>query len=553
MREIEHDLLRLVAELPLVDRIELALLSRWSERAVYQRLGDLRRAGLVEDLPHASELIRPTRRFLLSARGIERLALTTDRSREMLLRDHPISEQWRRMLAGRLDAAAVIYRLACALAAVDGPPRLRWYRSQPADAALALPDAQTLAVVRWGRTADRTAFAVRMSRLREGALYSAALLLVPDEVRLRQARRLARGMPFICFLALERDAAESDSEDDVWRTPTGSVLLSLRETLSYARPGGEWAVETVPRRPLPPRSLAAQEAEEPDWLLLSRFKPSEKRCLELIGDWPWIKSDHLGLLLGVERRRVSQLTAALEWHDLATAPRIDGHRRLVLSDRGLTLLARRDRASVGAARKRWSASLVDPDAPFGWRNLRGRRSRQLLRHLTHTEAVHGFLAALAAQARSNGRELTQIDPPHRASRYFRFEDRLHSVQPDAFGVLRRDGRDQPFFLEWERRAIRPSTMAAKVAPYLRYYATHRPTDDHGAEPLVLVAVEDPLAADHFLRVSRKSQERTDFPVPLWVSDCSTLAERGPLGPAWRSRDCPIAERAFAERSGASMD
>lgn len=81
MREIERDLLRLVAELPLADRIELARLSRWSERAVYQRLGDLRRAGLVEGMAHASELIRPTRRFLLTADGIEKLALTTGRSR----------------------------------------------------------------------------------------------------------------------------------------------------------------------------------------------------------------------------------------------------------------------------------------------------------------------------------------------------------------------------------------------------------------------------------------------------------------------------------------
>ena len=35
MREIERDLLRLLAELPLADRIELARLSRWSERAAH--------------------------------------------------------------------------------------------------------------------------------------------------------------------------------------------------------------------------------------------------------------------------------------------------------------------------------------------------------------------------------------------------------------------------------------------------------------------------------------------------------------------------------------
>ena len=110
-----------------------------------------------------------------------------------------------------------------------------------------------------------------------------------------------------------------------------------------------------------------------------------------------------------------------------------------------------------------------------WRNVTGNRSRQLLRHLDHTEAVHGFLAALAEQAREQGWELTQLDPPQRASRYFRFDGKLYSVQPDAFGILCMEGRDQPFFLEWERRAIRPSTMTRRLAPYLRYYRSQWPS------------------------------------------------------------------------------
>ena len=36
-------------------------------------------------------------------------------------------------------------------------------------------------------------------------------------------------------------------------------------------------------------------------------------------------------------------------------------------------------------------------------------------------------------------------------------------------------------------AVRPVTMAARIAPYLRYYATRRPLDDHGVVPLVLVS------------------------------------------------------------------
>ena len=148
--------------------------------------------------------------------------------------------------------------------------------------------------------------------------------------------------------------------------------------------------------------------------------------------------------------------------------------------------------------------------------------------------MHGFLAALADQACAQGDALVQVDPPQRASRYFRLDGTLYSVQPDAFGSLRIEGRDQPFLLEWERRAIRPSTMAAKLGPYRRYYATQRPTDDHGAQPLVLIAFDDPLAADRFLRMLREQPWRDRERLPIRVSDRESLECRGPLGAVWRS-------------------
>ncbi len=148
--------------------------------------------------------------------------------------------------------------------------------------------------------------------------------------------------------------------------------------------------------------------------------------------------------------------------------------------------------------------------------------------------MHGFVAALARQARDEGWEVAQLDPPHRASRYFRHNGVLHSVHPDAFGVLRREGRPWACFLEWERRAVRPSTMAARLAPYLRYYASPRPTDDHGVRPDVLVVFEDEIAADHFLRVARREIARVRVGLPLRVSHRALIAREGPLGHAWRA-------------------
>ena len=148
--------------------------------------------------------------------------------------------------------------------------------------------------------------------------------------------------------------------------------------------------------------------------------------------------------------------------------------------------------------------------------------------------MHGFVAALARQARPKGWELAQLDPPMRAARHFRHRDGLRSVHPDAFGVLRRESTIWPFFLEWERRAVRPSTMADRLAPYLRYYSTHRPTDDHGAQPAVLVVLADDIAATNFLRVARKEMTEARVEIPLLVSHEGLLAREGPLGQAWRT-------------------
>ena len=129
----------------------------------------------------------------------------------------------------------------------------------------------------------------------------------------------------------------------------------------------------------------------------------------------------------------------------------DAGGRIVLTDRPLTHLARRDRTSVGVAKRRWSVALEDAETPLEWRNLSGRRTRQLLRNVEHTSAVHGFLAALAVQAPLLGWEIAQLDPPRRASRHFRHDGGMRAVNPDAFGVLTRRDTRWPFFLEWERR------------------------------------------------------------------------------------------------------
>ena len=377
-----------------------------------------------------------------------------------LLLSCPVSEQGRRVLMERLDAAAVVYRLATAVSNAAYPMRFRWYRAMPMDAAMTLPDGRTVAVVRQGLTADRTAFSKRLWRLREKFRPSAVLMLMPDEVRLRHARRLMAGAPSIAFLALESEAASAGASAPIWRPPAGPALLDLRTALSYARRRGAWPVEKSPSKVFLPGKITLEgpEREVADWMLPSLLKPAEKRAVDLLSDWPWIAPAHLGELLGVKRSMLSRILVRLEGLGLAVDLHVEGDRRLILADRGLAMLARRDRSSVGAARKRWSVTPMDAKAPLDWRNVTGRRSRQLLRNVEHTDAVHWFVAVLERQAHSrSGRPVRPA--------------------PTRLKVL---------------QARRPAALLLIASAHRRSRRA----------ALVLVVFEDEVAQTHFLRVAR---------------------------------------------------
>ena len=510
-------------------------MSGWSRAAVYEAVQRLETGGFCASVLHAADPLPQARRFHLTAAGLSRLADEEDRPLEGLVRARPVSAQWRRSLMERLDALAAIYHLASVLSGIAYPIRFRWYRAMPLDAAMMLPDGKTVGIVRQGLTADRSGFAKRLWRLRDGPMPGTVLVLMADDVRLRHARRLLSTTDVPVLFALEREAVLAGAGDRIWSPTRVNAAVDLRYVLDRAESGGRLPEEEEPQRAsapddIPDRGAASDIA---DHLLPVFLKPAEKRALDLISDWPWISLKELAGLMGVSPQRASQLVNPLEGFGLAARLQHAG-RRLALTDRGLSLLARRDRTSVGVAKRRWSIALEDAEGPFEWRNVTGRRGRQLLRNIEHTAAVHGFLAALTAQAPLLGWEIVQIDPPRRASHHFRHDDRMRAVNPDAFGVLRKGDTRWPFFLEWERRAVRPSTMSDRLAPYLRYYSSHRPIDDHGVRSAVLVVFDDEIAQTHFLRVAREEMRAEQVTVPLWVSHREAIDALGPLGRAWRT-------------------
>ena len=380
---------------------------------------------------------------------------------------------------------------------------------------------------------DRTSFAKRMQRLNEGPLTGAVALLVPDEIRLRHTRRILSRPPVPTFIALEADAGAADVNEPIWHMPGTTARFDMESVVRQVALGGRIPVEpplaraTLPVRIPTDRPLSHMTTH----LLPSALHPADKRVLDLLSDWPGIKTETLRDLLDLRPSRFSQIAARLKETRLVHVLRMHGN-RLGLTDRALGLLARRDRAAVGLARQRWSLGYVGPGTSNEWREIPGSRTRQLLRHIDHTDAVHSYLATSVASAREQGWDIVQMDPPHRASRYFWHEGGQRSVHPDAFFMLRRGDETQAFFLELERRAVRPGTMRDRLAPYLRYYSTKRPLDDHSVTPTVLIVLEDEITAANFRRVAELEMVRRGVELPLRLPSNHRGMEGGfSVGPA----------------------
>ena len=309
----EGDLLGRLAWTPLLDRLEMVCVSGWSRAAVYEAVRRLEEGGFAASIPHAAELTPPTRRYFLTPDGLRRLAWDENATVDGLLRSRPVSAQWRRILMERLDALAVVYRLASNVAnAAARPVRLRLYRAGPLDAAVMLPGGRTVGIVRQGLTADRSAFSKRLWRLGEGPLPGAVLVLTSDEVRLRHSRRVLARTSAPAILALERDAVLAGADDPVWRPTSGNAALDLCRELRRMRPGGELPWE----RPLSRATVPGDVAPDADHALPAILKPAEKRALDLLADWPWILQRDMAGLMGLSETRASRTP----WKPSALSP-----------------------------------------------------------------------------------------------------------------------------------------------------------------------------------------------------------------------------------------
>ena len=267
----------------LVSILELSSLSGLPQRSAFRQLRSLGESGHIASLLHATAHIPRTGPHYLTRRGVRRSTLKLGVEPEDALLSHLLSAQWQRILVRRLDAVAVIYRLASSLATLVPPgasrPNIRWYRRGTWDAA-ALMDGSVIAILRMGLTADRSAFSRRLWSLERMRQPAAALIISHDEPEQRNLALKLRGRPIAAFIATERDVGLDAPNLSVWRVPGLAGSLSLAQVVGTIGRGGTAPPSSPTRLNHPPRP--APQSESP----LSLVPRSAKSALAALSDCP---------------------------------------------------------------------------------------------------------------------------------------------------------------------------------------------------------------------------------------------------------------------------
>ena len=154
LRRALEDALLLLCAAPLATVEELARFGRVPASTLRERLDKLAKRGLADSVPHHLSVLgtRPQRRYFPTEQGITAAGAAT-RGRRHVLTAYPVSKQWFWLLADRLDAVAVLYRVAAMVADADPrqePIRVDHHRHGPYDLLLTVSGGRTIGVIRQG-------------------------------------------------------------------------------------------------------------------------------------------------------------------------------------------------------------------------------------------------------------------------------------------------------------------------------------------------------------------------------------------------------------------
>ena len=548
-RSLEVALLLLCAA-PLATVDELARFGRVPPSTLREQLEKLAGRGLADTVSHHLGGLgsRPQRRYFPTEKGVTAAGAATQ-GRQHMLTAYPLSKQWFRLLAERLDAVAVLYRVAAMVADADPKQydvRVDHHRHGPYDLLVTMSDGLTVGIIRQGPMLPTSNLRYRLRSIEH--LHSSQrpfltlALTHADQATRRAIRALGdpseRGRTFV---ATEGELLAGDHTGVVWQQcgyglgQDPPVEISPETSLAAILRWADGLLESAHRsRSDAPRPDAdvlyssgvqatmPEPAEQMASALAVQLTRAEKDVLDLLAAWPLSTREQLaGLMGGITLRRVNQALRPLREHQLVQ----EEDSRLMLTDRGLTCLARRDRVAVGLTLDRWTAQpAVSNPLVYAGTALRALASQP-----RHHGGVVNFAAALTAEvARSPDHDLFDLLPTHRSSIGYRRGRTNYAIHPDASFTLEHKGKWLPFLLEYERRATTPKRIPKRLASYRRYFASDWAERDHGGRtPGVLFVFETPESETAFLDVADGTEG-----LDVITSNAEALAEHGILGEAW---------------------
>lgn len=543
---------------PLATVDEMAAFVRLPASTLRERLARLAGKGLADSRPHRLQLLgaRPQRRFFPTREGIATLASGERAGTERLMRLYPVSRHWFRVLAERLDAVAELYRVASIIAtldASDAPVVVNHCRTGPYDLLLRLPSGGTLGLVRQGPMLTNASLRYRIrtiERMEATERPLLTLILTESEQGMRRVLRTIAdpSTHTATLVAVTGDVIAVGGEPRVWQqggygfasTPTLEPDVPLSTIVAHAHRLAE-AYPSLSRSPMrqsvnASRSDLPDPADQLDQALSLRLSRAEKRALDLLAAWPFCSPTQLaGLMDGVSERRANQVLHALRGHGLIQREELG----YLLSDAGLTNLARRDRAAVGPTLDRWTP-VRDEEGYIG--SLVQTAANQ---H-RHQAGVTDFCATLSAEAaRSSDHELLDLLPTQRSQISYEHRWTRYPLYPDASFQLRSHDDWHWCLVEFERRATTPRRVPERLRAYRRYFGSDYVRPDHGGQlPLVLFVFETERVESTFLDTAEQVS-----PAPFLSSNLDALREHGVLGRSWRAWGARAPDRHRLEQYG----
>ena len=552
--ELEDTLLFICAT-PLASASELSRLGRVSLSTLKARLRKLTRQGLVNFVSHRLITLgpRPHRRYYPTKEGIA-VGGRIEHGTDNFLSEYPVSRRWLQLLAERLDAVAGLYHTAAMVAGVDPrkkPLRVDFYRQGPYDMLITLTDRQAIGIMRQGPMLPTANLRYRLRSLRflrDGMKPTITLVLTHSDQATRRAIR-SLGDPWLhnrVFVATEPGFLAGDDGPLVWQRcgaeanlqpveiDSSISLASIMADMEDMLEASELYQNATGHRPPNPdelystfrRAAKPEPSEQLSSSLSVQLTAAEKQALDLLASWPLCTNERLsGFMGGVTRRRVNQILHPLKSRSLVTAEGI----RCVLTDDGRRYLARRNRASLNMVLRRWSARRR---RSYGGSTptYHGTFLRTIASQLDHHDAVTSFAATITAEAvRSDAYVVFDLQPTSRSTIGYTYNDTNYVVHPDAAFVLGRWGYTRHCLLEFERRAITPKRIRARLTNYRRYFRSGWPHRDHGGhDPLVLFVFET-SQSEECLPTHRRRNSRLPS---LLTSNNELINERGVLGDVW---------------------